>query len=386
MELNILFFLAGIFLGLISGFVPGIHSNTIIAILASLGFYSDDFACLIIGLFPAHLVASFIPSIFFGIPEQGSVIAVLPGQRLVLEGQGIVALKSVLVGVAFSALIAVALFAPSIEIYKVLYSLLSKHMAWIVFAILFILLIRSKNPLLSLLIVILSGAIGIVSLGSDMADKFLPMFSGMFAIGAILNYSKRDIPKQVDGSVGREVLKYSVAGVFLGLLADLLPGVSSPSQVAVFATLMMPLQTIGFLVMISSIAISEGIFSLATSASIGKSRMGATATLSELVNIENNIASLLILALVSISIVIVLIYFLRKRIGGLASIDFSKANIILALYLLAIVAVLDGFLGVVIFALASVLGFITIKLGVERTNLMGAVIIPTLLLLFGIIN
>jgi TctA family transporter len=48
--------------------------------------------------------------------------------------------------------------------------------------------------------------------------------------------------------------------------------------------------------------------------------------------------------------------------------------------------VLDGFIGVVVFALASLLGYITIKLGVERTNLMGAVIIPTLLLLFGIIN
>jgi putative membrane protein len=313
LEINIVFFLAGIFLGFLSGFVPGIHSNTIIAILASLGFYSDDFACLIIGLFPAHLVAAFIPSIFFGIPEQGSVIAVLPGQRLVLDGQGIVALKSVLVGVTFSALIAVVLFGPSIEIYKFLYSVLSAHLAWIVFGILFILLIRSKNPLLSLLIMILSGAIGVFSFGSDMSDKFLPMFSGMFAIGAILNYSKRDIPKQVDGPISKEILKYSALGVVLGMFADLLPGVSSPSQVAVFATLMMPLKTIGFLVMIASIAISEGIFSLSTAASIGKSRMGATATLSDLVNIDNNLASLLILALVSISIVVSMIYFFRKK-------------------------------------------------------------------------
>ena len=386
MEINLLFFLCGIFLGFISGFVPGIHSNTIIAVLASLGFYSDDFACLIIGLFPAHLVSAFIPSIFFGIPEQGTVIAVLPGHRMVLDGKGIIALKSVLASTAFAALVSVALFGPSIEIYKFLYSALSAHMGWIVFAILFLLIIRSRNPVLSLLIVSLSGGIGVFSFGSGMQDKFLPMFCGMFAIGAILNYSRQDVPRQEDGKISAGILKYSFAGVVLGMLADLLPGVSSPSQVAVFASLVMPLQTMGFLAMISSIAVSEGIFSLATSASIGKSRMGATAALSELVPVGLNLGSLLALALASICTAVLVIYLLRKQIGMLANLDFTKANVVLALYLLVVVGVLDGIVGIGVFLISSLLGFITVRLGVERTNLMGAVIVPTILLLFGIIG
>jgi putative membrane protein len=215
-----------------------------------------------------------------------------------------------------------------------------------------------------------------------MPDPFLPMFSGMFAMGAILNYCARAVPKQVDGPVDPGILKYAALGVFLGMIADLLPGIGSPSQVATFATLIMPLQTIGFLVMISSIALSEGLFSLSTTVAINKSRLGATSALSEAVNVEANLTLLLILALISITIIVGLIYLLRKHIGRLANIDFSKANYILAIYLFAICALIDGFFGIAVFILASALGWVTVKMGVERTNLMGAVIIPTLLLLF----
>jgi putative membrane protein len=384
LELNIALFVLGIILGFISGLVPGIHSNTIIAILASLGFYSDDFASLIIGLFPAHIVSAFIPSIFFGIPEQGAVIAVLPGQRLVLAGKGIVALKSVLVGCVFAALICVVVFAPSLKIYEVVYYAIRDHLKWIILLIVGFLVFRSKKPHMSLLILGISGLIGTFSLRSDMPDPFLPMFCGMFAMGAILNYSVREVPKQEDGPIDPGILKYAALGVFLGMAADLLPGVSSPSQVATFATLIMPLQTVGFLVMIASIALSEGLFSLSTTVAINKSRLGATSALSDAVNVEANLTMLLVLALISITVIVGLIYLLRRYIGRLANIDFSKANYILAIYLFSICAIIDGFFGIAVFLLASALGWVTVRMGVERTNLMGAVIVPTLLLLFKI--
>lgn len=382
MEINFLFFLAGIVLGLISGFIPGIHSNTIIAVIGSLGFVSNDFASLAIGLFPAHMVAAFIPSIFFGIPEQGAVIAVLPGQRLVLEGKGLVALKSVLAGCVFAALLCVVLFQPSLGIYKLVYYAIKDHLKWIILAIVGVLVFRSKSPGFSVLILLLSGGLGVYSLNSNMVDPFLPMFSGMFAMGAILNYSARKVPKQEDRPVDRGILKYAGFGVLLGMFADLLPGIGSPSQVATFATIAMPIRTLGFLVTISSIAVSEGLFSLATTASIGKSRMGATAALADTVDVAGNLTGLLVLALVSITAVVLIIYLLRKHISRLANIDFSKANIILAIYLLLICAVINGALGVVVFGLASGLGWVTVRMGVERTNLMGAVIVPTLLILF----
>jgi len=383
MEVNLLFFGIGIILGFISGLVPGIHSNTIIAILASLGFYSDDFASLIIGLFPAHIVSAFIPSIFFGIPEEGAVLAVLPGQRMVLEGKGVVALKSVLAGCVFTALACVVLFAPSLKVYEIVYQAIRDHLKWIILLIVGFLIFRSKKPHLSLLILGLSGLIGLLSLRSSMPDPFLPMFSGMFAMGAILNYSARQVPKQQDDRVDTGIFRFAAAGIILGMMADLLPGIGSPSQVATFATIIMPLQTVGFLVMIASIALSEGLFSLSTTVALDKSRLGATSALAKAIDVEANLTLLLIMALISIGLIVSLIYIMRNRIGRIANIDFSKANYILAAYLLAICFLINGFLGIAVFILASSLGWLTVRMGLERTNLMGAVIIPTLLLLFG---
>ena len=90
------FFIAGIILGMLGGLLPGIHSNTIISILSSVGLSGIDFAYVIIAVMASHQLFSFIPSIFFGIPEQGSVLSVLPGQRMVREGNGTLALKVVL--------------------------------------------------------------------------------------------------------------------------------------------------------------------------------------------------------------------------------------------------------------------------------------------------
>jgi len=384
LEINILLFAGGIVLGLLSGLMPGLHSNTMVAVLASLGIAPDDFASIVIALFPAHLVAAFIPSIFFGIPEEGTVISVLAGHRLVLEGKGITALKTVLLSCAFAALLCTALFQPSMAAYALVYGAIKDYIKWILLVIVMLLLVRSKQPALSALVFLLAGALGQYSMNSGMADPFLPLFSGLFAIGAMLTYSAGKVPAQKDEPVDRGILKWSALGVVLGMLAHLLPGTGSPSQVATLATLVLPLGTTAFLATASSTAMSEGIFSLSSAVSIGKSRMGATEALSQTINIGQNVFPLLILALVSIAVCIAMIYALRNLIGKAANIDFSRANIVLALYLLIVTALINGPAGIAVLVLASAVGWLTIKLGVERTNMMGAIIVPTLLLLFGI--
>ena len=385
MDINMLLFVVGIGLGMLSGLVPGIHSNTVIAVLSSLGIAPADFASVVIALFPAHLVASFIPSIFFGIPEEGTVVSVLAGHRLVLQGKGVAALKTVLLSCAFAALLCTALFQPSMAAYSFIYASIKDYIKWILLAIAALMLARSKNPAMSALVFLLAGLLGQYSLKSGMADQFLPLFSGLFAMGAILNYSAGKVPAQKDEPVDRGILRWSALGVVLGMLAHLLPGTGSPSQVATFATMLMPLGTTAFLATASSIAMSEGVFSLSSAASIGKSRMGAMEALSQTIDVGGNLLPLLALLLVSVAVCVAVIYALRNLIGRAANIDFSRANIILALYLFAITALIDGTYGVAVLALASAVGWLTIKLGVERTNMMGAIIVPTLLLLFGIL-
>ncbi|MCI0503628.1 tripartite tricarboxylate transporter permease [Candidatus Micrarchaeota archaeon] len=380
-------FAQGLALGFLGGLMPGLHSNTLISVLASMDIDDGALALMIIGLFPAHMIASFVPSIFFGIPESGTVVAVLPGQRMVLRGEGLSALRTVIMSCVLAALLSFALFPVSLEFFPLAYAALRGMMGHVLLAVSLVLLARGKNPLLSAAIFLLSGILGHFALGSEMQDPFLPLFSGMFAMAAMANYRKGMVPEQKEPA-GREpdfgFVKFTLAGVVLGLMADLIPGVGSPSQIATFATIFMPLGTLGYLAMISSVSVSQAVFSLATSASIGKSRVGATAWLSESIDIGENLMLLLPLFIISMALAALLVYAMRKHVARIASLDFSKANLFLALYLIAITFVIDGFAGLGILALSSALGLLTLKIGVERTNLMGAIIVPTLMLLFRI--
>ncbi len=107
-------FILGLVLGFITGLLPGLHSNTIISVLSSMGLEGEELAAIIIALFPAHLIFSFIPSVFFGVPEADTALCVLPGQRMVMRGEGLKALKTLLNAAALSAIISAALFAPSL--------------------------------------------------------------------------------------------------------------------------------------------------------------------------------------------------------------------------------------------------------------------------------
>jgi putative membrane protein len=377
-------FICGMFFGFFSGLFPGLHPNTVIAVLSSLGLDDRMLALMIISLYPAHLVSSFIPSIFFGIPDRATVMAVLPGQRMVLMGEGIVALKTVLLSCLFAALLSVALFYFSLGFFPPAYAAIRGNMGYVLLAVSALLLAKSRKPHLALLVFAVSGILGYTALGSGMYDPFLPLFSGMFAMAAIANYRKSAVCAQKDLPVGFGFMKFMAIGVLLGMTADLLPGIGAPSQIAAFATIFMPFDTVGYLAAVSSISVSQAVFSLATDASIGKSRVGATAWLSEAIDIGGNLPLLLAVFVASIALSALAVYLLRNRIASLAGLDFSKVNVIIAVYLAAITFVLDGGMGLVILGLGTALGWATIKMGVERTNLMGAIIVPTIMLLFRI--
>jgi putative membrane protein len=377
-------FIAGVLMGLASGLLPGLHANTVVSAIANSGIDGSMMAVVIISLFPANLITAFIPAIFFGVPEESTVVATLPGHRMLLAGKGLLALKAVLLSCGFAALLSCALFFISLDAFPVVYSALREHMEYVVLLLSGILILRSKNKALSLFFFLVSGMLGLFSLNSSMEDPFLPLFSGMFAMGTILNYRKKDMPEQKDGRVGLSFLKFSAIGVFLGMIADLLPGISSPSQVATFSSLALPMNSIGYLAALGSISVSEAVFSLATTASIGKSRIGTTVWLSKFIDIENNLLLLISLFLISSAICVLVLFLLRKKVAMIGSMDFSKMNMILAAYLFILTFLLSGITGIAVFLVASGLGWVAFRSGVERTMLMGAVIVPTLLLLFGI--
>ena len=376
-----LLLVAGILLGMVAGLIPGLHSNTLAAALSGMGISGEDAAVLIIAMFGAHAMFSFVPSIFLGIPDEAVTLSVLPGQRMTREGKGIDALRIMCGSALIAVLVAVALFPVSQALYPVVYEGIKAYLAPIIMVISAVLVWKSKNPFLFGAVFILSGILGGATLRFEMEDPFLPLFGGMFAISSMLLWGKGKLPAQKEGKLDLGFIRYALAGVLLGWVADLLPGISSPAQVASFATIVVPFATPAYLALVSSIGMSEAVFAFSTSSTLGKARIGALAQAMEQTDVQANLILLLSVFVVAVAVSAVLIYVARKWIGKIAELDFFILNKMLIAYIIILTFLIDGIPGLIVLAPAVAIGIACLRLDVERTSVMGAIIVPTILLL-----
>ena len=93
----------GFVLGIPSGLVPGLHINNFAAMLLALspmligqGLTPYHMASIILASSISQTFFDAIPAIFLGAPDSDTALTVLPGQRLMLEGRGIEAVRLVL--------------------------------------------------------------------------------------------------------------------------------------------------------------------------------------------------------------------------------------------------------------------------------------------------
>ncbi len=370
-------------LGLFTGLIPGLHPNTLTSVLLSLDIESPDLPFMIIAMFAAHSIISYIPSIFLGIPDSNVVLSVLPGHRMAMKGEGIKALTVMVVSAIFAVIICITLFPISQALYPIVFPAIQPYLLHILLIASAILVLRSRNPIGALLIFILAGVIGKQAFSLSLPDPFLPLFTGMFAMAAIFTYSNAKLPAQkLPQKIDFSLLKYAALGVALGWFADLLPGISSPAQVAAFASVLVPFAGAAYLATIASIGASESVFAFSTASTIDKARIGAIAEASSITPIQDALLPYLSIFILGVVFACILVYLFRSRIGEISKINFTLMNTLLAIYLVIIVFLIDSLPGLMLFFVATALGYLCIRMNVERTMLMGAIIIPTMLLLF----
>ena len=93
----------GIFLGCLTGLIPGFHVNNVALIALSLspvavgiGIPLDAVAGIIVACGTVHTFLNYIPSALVGAPDDNMALALLPGHRMLISGQAAQ-------GVAYSA-------------------------------------------------------------------------------------------------------------------------------------------------------------------------------------------------------------------------------------------------------------------------------------------
>jgi TctA family transporter len=123
--------LLGAALGAFTGIAPGIHVNTLaMGVLMAYPLMGGPFgsmlgsigmdpglaplliACLLISASVVHSFLDFIPSVFFGAPEESESLSVLPGHRLLLSGRGMDAVSCAAGGSLIGATAAIAASLP----------------------------------------------------------------------------------------------------------------------------------------------------------------------------------------------------------------------------------------------------------------------------------
>jgi len=189
---------AGWFFGFLTGMVPGIHVNNIAATLAgtalilySVGFSPISLSIIILSCAISHTFHNIIPAIFLGAPGEDTALAVLPGHKLLLAGEGMPAVRLSSLSSAGSVLFSPILMIPAgFFLYK-FYPILEPYMGWILVAISFIILIseiKISKIISAAFVFLTSGFLGYLAFGLDgnlnpillssEASVLMPLLSG----------------------------------------------------------------------------------------------------------------------------------------------------------------------------------------------------------------
>ncbi|MEM5812281.1 MAG: tripartite tricarboxylate transporter permease [Candidatus Aenigmatarchaeota archaeon] len=397
MPLEILAFMfLGILFGIVTGLIPGLHPNTVFAIILSLSYLFLQFPLVytltfIISLAVTNVFIDFIPSIIFGAPDPDNCMSVLPGHQLLMEGRGYEAVFLSVTGGVAAVLITtltlpVLLFTTPFlysHIHKIIHILLSIVVMWMVWS--------EKNKTHALLIFILTGTLGLLSLNAYPSGLVLfPALTGLFGIsGLVISfYGNQNLPEQKKMHKPKtEGIKGSITGWFAGMLAGILPGIGS-SQAATIVSQIFKSKAKGFLTALGSINAANIIFTLIAFYTLGKTRSGATATISQLTPTLsiNELILLMMVALTTTLVSAVITLKIAHRIlSKLSSINYRKLNLFVILFLIASIIALTGVIGLVIAFTGTMIGILTIKTGVKRSNMMGFLVFPTILYFSGLL-
>jgi len=387
--------LLGILIGFGTGLAPGIHPNTVFALALSMtslmaGFPAQAIVAFIVSLSISNVFFDFIPSIIFGAPEEDTVLSVLPGHKMLLEGRGYEAIFLAAMGglgVIFLTVLsmpALMYFLPVVyaAIRPVIHVILIVAISWMVY--------REKRRIAALSVFLLAGVFGFVSLNSFPSDFALfPALTGLFGFSTLLTslMSKTTIPPQkTNEEVHADWLKGSLTGWIAGLFSGLLPGLGS-SQTGVLAAQILKAKAKEFLVAIGGISASNIYFTFIVFYVLGKTRSGAVSAISQIterftmIDVYIVIAVGVFVALLSALMTVKTGKFMLKR---MKNVSYSRISFSILLVLVVMVFLISGPAGAIISVAGTFLGLLAISLGIKRTHLMGFLVLPTILFFSGL--
>ena len=387
----ILALLLGLTAGAFTGLVPGIHINLVGVILVSLSVsaFADVnsvyFTVFIVAMAITHTFVDFIPSIFLGAPEDGTELSVLPGHEMLKKGFGYEAIMLTNYGSIIAVFIVLLAAIPSVFFLPKIYGLIERIIPYILILVSLFMIFSEKKKISAFLVFVLCGILGLIVLNTENLNQpLLPLLSGLFGASSLLISikSKTEIPKQIITNPSGKFYRPVFISFISSYVCGFLPGVGS-GQAAAIGSNISKTNTREFLVMLGATNTLVMGFSFLALYSISKTRTGAAAAISDIVGQPSWKILALILAVIIISgtISFFIVKFLAEFFSkNIYEINYTKLSMLTLAILFLIVAVISGFLGLIIFTISSLTGIYCISLEVRRTNMMSCLLLPTIIL------
>jgi putative membrane protein len=386
--------LIGILAGTFTGLAPGIHINLVSAIiLGSLAYLSQipvlALAVFIVSMSITHTFIDFIPSIYLGAPDDESFLSILPGHQLLLKGMAHEAFILTLYGSIF-AIPTILLITPAfITGLPILFTLIKTFIPFILIFLSLFIILRDEKPLIASLVFILAGSLGLLTFNLPIKEPLLPLLSGLFGLSNLLFSlkSKTCLPKQQIKPLKeifltkKEFIRSSVASVIFAPLCSFLPGIGS-GHAATLGSEFIEQDNRGFLFMLGAINTIIMGLSYVTIYSIQKARTGTAASVQILLgelsktNLTIILIAILLSGIISFFLALHLSKFFSKNINKLNYSDLTLAVIII---IVLINIIFSNWLGLLVLATGTSLGFFTISSNSRRINLMACLILPSII-------
>jgi len=389
----ILFLILGILAGTFTGLIPGVHINLIgvslVALSTSLlsSLSSIYFVTFITSMAIAHTFVDFIPSIFLGCPDTDTELSILPGHELLKKGLGYEAILLTAYGSLAAVFILVLIALPSTLILEEIYAVIQNIIPFLLIAVILFLIYLERNKLQSIFVISLTGALGLIVLNlNSLSEPLLPLLTGLFGTSMLLISikNKEKIPPQ---EISKPILDKSFISPLFGAtlaapFSSLLPGLGS-GQAAIIGNSISRAGKRGFLFLLGATNTLVMGFSFIALYAVSRTRTGAAVAIKEILGEPPWQVLVLIMALILISGIISffitthLARFFSKRIS---EINYSKISIATILFISLLVFSFSGILGLIVLAVSTATGIFCISLNVKRTNMMGCLLLPTIII------
>jgi len=386
----LLFLFLGTLFGILTGLIPGIHINLVGVFLISLAasFLSFlnpiYFVVFIVAMAITHTFVDFIPSIFLGCPDTDTELSILPGHDLLKKGKGYEAITLTAYGSLAAIFILILVAFPIASLLETFYDFLKILIPGLLILVSFFLISSEKKMKNALVVFLLTGLLGLIVLNLEMKEPLLPLLTGLFG-SSMLTISIRDkisIPKQEITKAKTKLFKPLLGATIASPLCSFLPGLGS-GQAAVIGNIISKTDKKGFLVLLGATNTLVMGFSFIALYAIARTRTGATVAIQEIIGILSK--EILVLTLAVILISGILSFFITLKLAKFFSTKIQSINYTLLceltlIVLIIIVFLVSGFLGLFVLAASTATGIYCISLGVKRTNMMGCILLPVIIL------